>query len=768
MATAERCLLGLFALGLFPIVAWANLPIVQAADGDPTRSARASQGEWSEIVALTSRGEFDLAYQRVVSLQDRSPGAAKAQQWLGDFQAMQAERRSASRDDFEKYVGYAQRAQGKNNLDRALYSACLALDNSDDQESFQEEAWLGDLVADALAQAAKHRSEGQWREAATLYEQLSYLYERNSEYKKRLRECYTHFRLEYMYRKDSDWQEGLEGINQEMATNSFWFLERSYVETADFGKMTVAGLEQLLLLARTPGLREVFPSLEDAVDRDEFEKRIEKRIAEVGRMTSVRRDDALKYFMAALRINGQTVQLPQALIISEFMRGALETLDDFTSILWPIEFREFRKHTDGEFIGVGIQITMRYGEITVVTPLEGTPAHHAGIQAGDVIAEINGDSTAALTLSKAVQQITGPSGTSVTLTIRRRSADGEERDIEFPLTRQRIKLHSVRGSSRNPNDEEDWNHVLDEEMGIGYIRATTFSKRTTQELHETIEQLRADGMRALILDLRGNPGGLLEAARGVADLFLPSGDLIVRTDGARTQVWEGESDNQFETLPLTILINGQSASASEIVAGALKDHKRAILIGERSFGKFSVQDLRPIAGGDAALKYTTAWYYLPGGANLHHREGAETWGVEPNIEITLVPKERQRLREMIRAANRLGPEPPEYRPPPEVDTSAEANTGDGEKDAESTSETESGTATADAEAAPADVVADGEPADDFDYADENTRPKIDPQLEAALLVTRIRLLDVLEPLLAAKSNDKNSKSAELAPVMADN
>ncbi|MCH7700454.1 MAG: hypothetical protein IID37_02085, partial [Planctomycetes bacterium] len=331
MATAERRLLRWFVLGLFPVVAWATLPIVQAAEVDPEPSARASQGEWSEIVALTSRGEFELANQLVGDLGDKFPGAAQAQKWLSDFQAMQAERQSANRVDFEKYVGYAQRAHGKDNLDRALYSACLAMDNSDDPESFQKEAWLGDLVADALAQASQHRSESEWREAAGLYDQLSYLYERNTEYKKRLRECYTHFRLEYMYRKDSNWAEALEGINQEMARDSFWYLDKSYVEKADFGKMAIAGLEQLLLLARTPGLRDVFPSMDDELDRDEFEKRLEKRIAEVGRLTPVRRDHAIDYFRAALRINGQTVQLPEALIISEFMRGALETLAAFTS-----------------------------------------------------------------------------------------------------------------------------------------------------------------------------------------------------------------------------------------------------------------------------------------------------------------------------------------------------------------------------------------------------------------------------------------------------
>ena len=249
MATAERRLLRLFALGLFSVAAWATVPIVPAAEVDPTGSARTSQGQWSEIVALTSRGEFELANQLVGDLRDKFPGAAKAQKWLSDFQAMQAERQAASLVDFEKYVGYAKRAHGKDNLDRALYSACLAMDNSDDPESFQKEAWLGELVADSLVAASKHRSASEWREAAALYEQLSYLYERNSEYKKRLRECYTHFRLEYMYRKDSNWAEALEGINQEMARDSFWYLDRYYVETADFGKMAVAGLEQLLLLA---------------------------------------------------------------------------------------------------------------------------------------------------------------------------------------------------------------------------------------------------------------------------------------------------------------------------------------------------------------------------------------------------------------------------------------------------------------------------------------------------------------------------------------
>ncbi|MGH7407105.1 MAG: S41 family peptidase [Candidatus Methylomirabilales bacterium] len=294
------------------------------------------------------------------------------------------------------------------------------------------------------------------------------------------------------------------------------------------------------------------------------------------------------------------------------IRGMLETLDPHSAFMPPEVYREMQVETQGSFGGLGIEITVRDRQLTVVAPIEGTPADRAGILAGDRIVKINGEPTKDMTLFEAVRKLRGPRGSQVTITILR---EGFTEAKDFAITRETIEVHSVR--SFDLGDK------------IGYIRMASFQEKTARDLERTLEQFQTDGVKAMVLDLRNNPGGLLSQAVQVADFFLQKGQLIVYTEGrARNQDlrFSAEHTKTLPQVPLVILVNGGSASASEIVAGALQDHRRAVVLGTQTFGKGSVQTVIPLNDG-SGLRLTTAKYFTPRGETIQGK------GITPDIPV---------------------------------------------------------------------------------------------------------------------------------------
>ena len=324
-------------------------------------------------------------------------------------------------------------------------------------------------------------------------------------------------------------------------------------------------------------------------------------------------------------------------MFSDAIRGMLAGLDPFSDYIPEEDMDEFNKMTRGKFGGIGIQIGMRRGMLVVISPLEDTPAFREGVLAGDVILEIEGKTTDGVTLNEAVKILTGDPGTRVTIKVRHLT--GEFADIT--ITRAIIEVQTVKGLKRDADDRWVW--MLDPEKKIGYIRVSSFVDSTVAELRAALEGLLADGMKSLVLDLRFNPGGQLRIALDMCDLFLDKG-VIVQTRGRTSPHWEATAtaEGSLPYFPLVVLINPFSASASEIVAGALQDHNRAIIVGDRTFGKGSVQNVIPLEGEQAALKLTTSKYYLPNGRNIHREEDmtdADEWGVIPDILVPVKPEE---------------------------------------------------------------------------------------------------------------------------------
>ena len=305
--------------------------------------------------------------------------------------------------------------------------------------------------------------------------------------------------------------------------------------------------------------------------------------------------------------------------------GMLETLDDpYTVWIPPRLEKDFDKQLRGSYVGIGAEIEVVDDRLRIISPLEDSPSLDAGVRAGDVVLDIDGTDTLGLTSQECIDLLIGVEGTPVTMQVRH--VDGTEESLE--IIRRRIETRSVKGIRRAG---EGWDHMLDPDEGIGYIRLTQFTERTIEEMRGALDQLDAAGTKAIVLDLRFNGGGTLDGAIDVADLFLDRGVIVsVRDRDGDGRKWTATADADDHLIPIVVLVNDGSASASEIVAGALQDNGRAKILGERSFGKGSVQEVRPLPDDRGTLKMTTARYYLPKGRNLDRRGDVEVWGVDPD------------------------------------------------------------------------------------------------------------------------------------------
>jgi carboxyl-terminal processing protease len=312
------------------------------------------------------------------------------------------------------------------------------------------------------------------------------------------------------------------------------------------------------------------------------------------------------------------------------IKGVLSKLDPYSSYIGRDEAGRFKDTVENQFGGIGIQITMDENQLKILSPLVGTPGYKAGLMAGDRITKIGDESTASFSLDDAVHKLKGDAGTSVTLTV---VHPGKTKPETITVKREVIHIDTVLGDRRKTDDS--WDYMLDADKRIGYIRVTTFSRDTAEDLKKAIEDLKARKIKGLILDLRFNPGGLLTSAIDTCDMFLNEG-RIVSTEGRNTpkKVWDAtKKTDAFVGPPMVILVNRYSASASEIVSACLQDHKRAVIIGERTWGKGSVQNVIELEDGKSLLKLTTASYQRPNGHNIHRfpdSKETDEWGVSPN------------------------------------------------------------------------------------------------------------------------------------------
>jgi carboxyl-terminal processing protease len=348
--------------------------------------------------------------------------------------------------------------------------------------------------------------------------------------------------------------------------------------------------------------------------------------------------------------------------------GMLSKLDPFSVYVPPSRQEDFDRMLEGSFKGVGIELDQKgeNGPIEVVSPIEGSPAFKAGIMAGDTILAVDGKSIEGERLQDVVKRIAGTLGTKVTLKVRH--ATGEEQDIT--MTREEIVVPAITGYQRDQRGA--WDYYACDDPKVAYLRVSQFTPDLADKLKAVTEQLLSDGMKGLILDLRFNPGGRLDQAIQVVDLFLDSG-VIVSTKGRNRpeQVARANVPGTLQNFPLIVLVNEASASAAEVVAGSLMDNRRALIIGEQTYGKGSVQELIPLDGKAGELKLTVAYYYLPSGRLVHRKKDmkdGDDYGVKPQILVPMDPAQ-ERAAMMLRRENELF-----KRPLPRVSTRPSTST----------------------------------------------------------------------------------------------
>lgn len=596
------------------------------------------------------RGDYETSRAALSRLLD-SPDADEArrvQGWLDSYDGLLASRTTLKAKTFAWNVEQARNvlAEGGRTF-LALSFATQAAPYAADIEAYGQEPWVEKLAEQSRAEARDQAAAGKWSKALTYYVLLERIYPDDEGLEKLKEEATRHARIELLYKDEEALRDHIADVDERMLQKAVDLIGKLYWEEPDFKKAAEGAIDNLLTLCETTKLYEFLDGLANPALRNHFTTQLRALREEVAGADGYEAGDVKRLFKKIKKASEVSVELPRGLLVVEFLAGADGALDDYTSVIWPSEAKDFDKIMMGAFEGIGIQLGVdEYSNrLKVITPLENSPALEAGLQPDDLIIAVDGESTKGWTTSDAVKNIMGPAGSKVVLTILR--PDTGER-IPFELTRRNIPLTSVRGVRRIPGDANAWDYMLDREAGVAYIQLTNFMPSSHDELRKALLEAHGQGMQGLVLDVRHNPGGLLDVAVEVVSDFLPRGEIVStrgRRDGETRQVEPGPTT--YRDLPLVVLVNEGSASASEILAGALQDHARAVVLGERTFGKGSVQHVRPL-GRHARMKLTTALYYLPSGRTPHKGPDSESWGVSPDWELELTPKEFRRVLERQR------------------------------------------------------------------------------------------------------------------------
>jgi carboxyl-terminal processing protease len=633
-----------------------------------------------QICSAINKGDFAVAQKLIEGSEKyKSPKITQLLEIISEYEAIEKTRKSTREAAYREQLAELEKLQIKtgevndtndvndvNDISKALSVIAKVNEfaNKAQKEELLYEPFTRQTFQKAKDKASEFESKGEWLDAyAICYSWLQVIDETNEAYSDHAEQLIEKAEIAASFQDSpcESRQERYEGVKKEIFERAIDALRFNYVSSIiDYRQMAIEAIKRCKLLAdvvnSSPDARRSLAESGFSIDERRFSAwssgltaildEAEKSPMEVSR------DKFIDIFEKALVLNTTTLELPPQILIAQFAQASLSSLDPYTVIVWPKQVEDFEKIMTNEFTGIGIEISKEKGLLTVVSLLPDTPAYNSGLDAEDVIEKVDGVETKDMSLSCAVKNITGPAGTEVRLTIRRRG-ENDTRDIN--ITRAKITVPTVRGWQRTETGK--WLYMIDGSKKIGYVRITSFSDKTASELENVLNGLEAEGLKGLILDLRFNSGGLLSAAIEVADAFLEEGPIVItrpRSWVSSTYAW-AHKRGTHPNYPLVILINSYSASASEIVAGALEDplHNRAVLVGERTHGKGSVQGIISYPKGGAQLKYTMAYYYLPSGQRVKSREtakkeGNEDWGIRPNIEVKLRSDEMKKMFDIQR------------------------------------------------------------------------------------------------------------------------
>ena len=536
----------------------------------------------------------------------------------------------------------------------------LEYSNKEQGQALLNDPYVKQNVRQAKLLAAEYESQGRWFDAyAICYDKLALMYEDDGKYS-----AYAKLLQEKAdiatFLQDSPCEtcrERYDGIDKQMFINAVDFLDSSYVNIIDYRSMAIKGINRCKLL--TEVISNPYIEMKNKI-RDTRSQAymavLTGMLDEVNEsQVSISKDRLVGVFERVLAMNESQLGgmgLPPALLVVQFAKGALSSLDPYTVIYWPSQAKKLEKALTNQFTGIGIRFSKEDESPKVLSVLPDTPAYHSGLEAGDVIVAVDGVGMDRMSPNCVAQSIAGPEGTKVTLTVRH---EGEDKTRDITLHRTSIVVPSIRGWQRSETGQ--WRYMIDAFNKIGYIRISCFDSRTVDDFERALIQLEKQGLKGLILDLRSNPGGLLTGAIEIADMFIKEG-LIARIQprcGMPTYV-SANREKTHPDYPLVVLIDRYTASSAEILSGVLQEpkHNRATIIGERSYGKSSVQSIVSHIGGGAKLKYTTAYYYLPSGQKIKNRHtdtklSSKDWGVLPDVNVKLRSDELRNMAKMQRA-----------------------------------------------------------------------------------------------------------------------
>ena len=628
------------------------------------------ESELRPAIESLRQGQIEQVEQMLEEQED-SGAVAQLKILLGQYDQQQQSRLEEKQKAYQEQLDELEKIKEKasarevpdaNDIDETMLAVIRAREVAQEQ---QKEELLKDpfviKILDQMQQKADAYEEaGEWLDAYTHnYYWLTALYEDNRHYKDKSEELTELAGLELALIDSSCAEtaaERYEDIEPEMFLRALNLLENNYVTVIDYSEMAQAALKRCRLLgqvlakknedlaweASADGIRQWASGLgeiQTQIDQD-AEKQIPMQIQVLGEI-----------FADVLALNSVTLRLPEEVVIAQFSEASLASLDPFTIIIWPWNVKDYEKSMTQQFTGIGVEISKATGVLKIASLLADTPAYHAGLDADDEIVAVNGEPTEKMTIFCAVSKITGPKGTKVTLTIHRPSTNETQ---DYTITRDKIVVDPLRGWIRDADGR--WDYMIDPDNGIGYVRLMQFTENSGSDLDETLKKLEKKGLTGLILDLRFNSGGYLQVAADVVDLFVKEGVIVKSNPRHGFATYEiAHRSGTHSNYPLVVLINGSSASASEIVAGALQDpkHQRATLVGERSYGKGSVQNQTAYTGDGSLMKYTMAYYHLPSDQRVKNRyqiekQGRKDWGIAPDFEVKMFTHELRKMLDIQR------------------------------------------------------------------------------------------------------------------------
>jgi carboxyl-terminal processing protease len=547
----------------------------------------------------------------------------------------------------------------------AVVSKTLEYSDREQEQALLNDPFVRQTIRQAQLMAAELELKGRWLEAYNIcYSNLEQMYKDDEKYSDYANQLLAKADiLEFL--QDSPCEscrERCAGIEKQTFTKAVDFLDSGYVKIVDYREMTINAINRCKLLAEV--MSNSYLKTKNKISDTQYEvfsAALTAMLDEVKRSpAALSKDKFIDVFERVLALSESSLKglrLPPEFVITQFATGALSALDPYTVIYWPSQAQNFEKQMTNQFTGIGVMFSKKEELPRVINVLPDTPAHHSGLEAGDIIQAVDGTETKQMSPKCVAKSIAGPDGTKVTLTIRR---EGENETKNVTLRRTNIVIPSIRGWQRTETGR--WLYMIDAQNKIGYIRISCFDSRTVGNFEKALSRLEAQGLKGLVLDLRSNPGGLLNSAIEIADKFINEG-LITRIQprfGMPTYL-SAHREQTHPDYPIVVLIDRFTASASEILAGVLQEPKynRATIVGERSYGKGSVQSILNYLGGGAKLKYTTAYYYLPSGQRIESRDPGkklqrENWGVSPNVKVKLRSDEVRKIAEVQKANESVG------------------------------------------------------------------------------------------------------------------